>query len=559
MVVEDSLTTPAARSVWFGWGDPTQHRPRLGARGWAFLERAIDLPRGEHRPPVPIESVRLPDRHLAPAALTELAHVVGSEHVHSERLWRVEHAGGKGYPDLARIRSGDGSAAPDVVAVPATPSEVAGLLKVCDAHRLAVVPFGGGTSVVGGVDALDPTTRGLTGVVAIDLRRLNRVLSVDAVSRTATLQPGLRGFEAERALRPHGLTLGHYPQSHQRASIGGYLATRSAGQASTAYGRIDANVLGVRVATPRGELVLGGRSPASAVGPRLIDLVLGSEGTLGLITEATVAVCPMPMTKRYAAWAFPSFAAGAQALRHLVQDVGRDTMPAVCRLSDETESRANLLLAGRSGEALLRWARLRVGPTPAVLVLIWEGGHERLLRQRQAVCESRLRSRGGRRLPRAVSTRWEKSRFAGPYLRDQLMDRAAFVETIETATSWTNLLTLHAKTAFALRSTVESQGRQALVMCHISHLYPTGASLYYTVIAPQAPDPVAQWQTLKETAVEAVLSAGGTLSHHHGVGTHHRHRLVDEIGPLGIDLLRAAKAELDPNGILNPGKLIPDP
>lgn len=556
--MDDILVRSIGRSVWHGWGDPGEAHP-LSAAGWATLQREIGVTRRDPVRPVALEDVRLPDQRLGPAVLEVLAATVGAEHLHTDASWRVHHAGGKGYRDLLRLRSGDGSAAPDAVVVPGDASEVQALLRVCTEHRVAVIPYGGGTSVVGGVGRPDTDLAGLAGVVAVDLRRLDQVRAVDPVSLTATLGPGLRGPDIERVLRPHGLTLGHVPQSHQEATLGGYVATRSAGQASTGYGRIDDNVLGVRVATPRGELVLGGRSPASAAGPRLLDVVVGSEGALGIITEVTVQVALAPTTKRYGAWLFDSFAEGCEALRHLEQGVGRGDVPEVCRLSDPVESRVNLTMAGRAGSALLRYGQRRGLREPTLLVLVWEGRDRRVLTARQKACTGALRAHGGRRVPRRVAQAWERGRFTGPYLRDELMDHRVLVDTIETATTWANLTVLHGAVADALRSALEVEARRALVMCHVSHVYATGASLYFTVISPQAADPEGQWRRFKTAANEAVLAGGGTITHHHGVGSDHRASLATEIGDVGVRLLRAIKQELDPAGVLNPGTLVPDP
>lgn len=504
--------------------------------------------------PVPVEVVELPESWLAEEARAALAEAVGVDHVREDRLWRIEHAGGKGYPDLYRIRTGDGSQAPDVVVLPADAAQVQAVIELCVEHDLALVPFGGGTSVVGGVG------RGSAGdrpVVSLDLRRLDQLLAVDPVARTATFQPGLRGPDIETALHPHGLTLGHYPQSHQEATLGGYVATRSAGQASSGYGRIDDNVLGVRLATPRGELVLGGRSPASAAGPRLLDLVVGSEGALGVITEATLAVAPLPTAKRHAAWVFPSTHDGVEAVRAIAQDLGHGLQPDVVRLSDEEETAVNLTLAGRAGGAMLKYAGLRGQRSPALLVLQWEGTDEGALKARQRVCDRLLGGTGGRRLPSLVARSWEKGRFSGPYLRDQLMDRRVLVETLETATTWDNVERLHAAVSTAIRSVLEVEGRSAIVMAHISHVYAAGASLYFTFATPEAASPLDQWREVKAAASRAIVAGGGTITHHHAVGTDHRPFLGEEIGDLGAGILRAVKAELDPTGVLNPGKLIP--
>jgi alkyldihydroxyacetonephosphate synthase len=230
----------------------------------------------------------------------------------------------------------------------------------------------------------------------------------------------------------------------------------------------------------------------------------------------------------------------------------------VCRLSDEDETRVNLTLAGPMGQRLLRYAGLRGSDTPALLVLVWEGTDEAELRHRERRAARVLRTQSGRRFPRQVAKAWEKGRFSGPYLRDELMDHKILAETLETATTWDNLDRLHDAVGAAIRRSLEVEGRRAIVMCHVSHVYAAGASLYYTFISPESGDPLAQWRAVKSAASDAIIEAGGTITHHHAVGTDHRAHLADEIGPLGVGILRALKAELDPAGILNPGKLVPD-
>jgi alkyldihydroxyacetonephosphate synthase len=394
------------------------------------------------------------------------------------------------------------------------------------------VPFGGGTSVVGGVAPLRGAHR---AVVALDLRRLDRLVSLSETDRTATLEAGLRGPEAEALLNARGYTLGHFPQSYEHATIGGYAATRSAGQASTGYGRFDALVVGLTLVTPRGSLELG-RGAASAAGPDLRQLVLGSEGTLGVITSVTVKVRPLPAVKRYDAWLVRSWEDGIAQLRRLEQG---GVVPDVARLSDPDETEVSLRLsAPRAVRALARGRCL--------LVLGWEGTPESVRTRRRA---SKVR---GLPLPGA-GAKWEHGRYDGPYLRDDLLDGGFLVETLETSASWSGLTT----TWEAVRTALRSALGPCVVMCHVSHLYPHGASLYFTVLGAQAADAPAQWQRAKEAACEALVATGATITHHHAVGTDHRPWMTEEIGPLGTEVLRAVKQVLDPSGILNPGKTIP--
>ena len=433
---------------------------------------------------------------------------------------------------------------------PADADGVAEVLRICSDAEIAVVPFGGGTSVVGGVEPL----RGrFPAVVALDLGRLDRLLDVDAESSLAVLQPGMRGPDAEAALNERGFTLGHFPQSYEQASIGGYVATRSAGQASTGYGRSDEMVVALRAATPRGELALG-RVAHSAAGPDLRQLVIGSEGAFGVLTELTMQVRPLPEAKRYEGWFFRSFAEGAEALRVLRQ---AGAAADVCRLSDVDETRSQLALSGHDRGVGPLYLRLR--GRRCLAVFGWEGDEQTVgVRRWQAA--RLLKKAGGLSVGRGVGSAWQASRFAGPYLRDDLLDAGVLVETLETATTWAKLADVHSAVRTALFDTLGRRGATPLVLCHVSHVYVTGASLYFTVLARQEEgerSALAQWDEAKRAATDALMAAGATLTHHHAVGADHRPWIEQEVGELGVAMLRSVKACLDPVGILNPGKLVP--
>lgn len=516
---------------WRGWGDPERATPLPEAVA-VLLKELLGL-RGDPAPPVPLAGVAVPRPRPAAGVL---APIVGPEHVRSDDESRVRHTRGKSTSDLVRIRAGDAAQAPDAVVLPGSHGEVLAVLERCSRDRIAVVPFGGGTSVVGGLAAGDGA---YAAVVALDLRRLDRLTGVDAVSRTATLQAGVRAPRAEELLGGHGLTLGHFPQSYEWATIGGFAATRSSGQASAGYGRFDDLVAGLTVATPRGTLTLG-RAPRSAAGPDLRQLVMGSEGAFGVITDVTVRVRPAPQVRVHEGWRFPSFADGTAAVRALAQD---GPLPTVLRLSDETETMAGLARPGELG-----------APDAGGCLAIcgYDGGREAVHGRRSRV-HAALLGLGGEPLGEAPGEKWAAGRFAAPYLRDALLDVGAFAETLETAAFWSALPRLYAAVRGALARTLPS----SLVMCHISHVYPDGASLYFTVVTAQGDDPLARWDAAKRAAGDAIAEAGGTISHHHGVGTDHRAWLAVEDGPLGVDVLRAVKGCLDPEGVLNPGVLIP--
>ncbi|MGY1747082.1 FAD-binding oxidoreductase [Blastococcus sp. SYSU D00695] len=503
-------------------------------------------------PAVRVAEVRLAPSRLPQAALTALTDLLGAEHVTTDREPRLRHTGGKSYLDLLRRREGDASDAPDAVVTPGDTAETAALLALCAEHQVVVVPFGGGTSVVGGLSGTDPDDR---PSVALDLRRMASVREIDVPSSLVTVGPGMRGPALEEALAGDGLTLGHLPQSWEFATLGGYAATRSAGQASTGVGRFDDLVAGLTLATPAGVLELGS-PPASAAGPDLLGLALGSEGALGVITELRLRVRPRPRSTAYEGWSFRSWAAGLAGLQRLAR---HDLLPDVVRLSDGDETRANLLMAGGTGARVLRASlRARGRGAGCLLVVGWEG-LPTLVRARRRAAASVLREGGAVRVGRRVGESWRRHRFEGPYLRDRLMDAGLLVETLETAATWSALPVVYDAVRRALTRSLTRGDSRPLVLGHVSHGYPTGASLYVTVLADRDDDlPIQQWLAAKRDATDALLAAGGTLTHHHAVGADHRPWLEREVGPLGVEVLRAVKQRLDPTGICNPGVLLPD-
>ena len=515
---------------WSRWGDPAQASP-LPASALELVEAYIGT---RDAPAVTPGDVRLSEP-LGEDLLAGLRGIVGAEHVLVDHDTRLHRTRGKSTPDLLRMRAGDGADAPDAVVRPADHDEVAAVVAWCGKHRVAVVPFGGGTSVTGGLVA---RREGYAGVVSLDLLRMDRLLEVDPVSMTARLQPGMRGPQVEAALAGHGLTLGHFPQSFEFASVGGFAATRSSGQDSAGFGRFDQMVVGLRVATPVGELGAG-TAPADAAGPDLRQLVLGSEGAFGVITEVTVRVRAVPAETAYEGWRFASFAAGQAAMRHLAQ---RQLLPTVIRLSDETETSLDLASPSDVGGE---------GGTGCLMVV----GHEgTAIASRREQVTAALTDLGGVLLGEDRGRTWREGRFGAPYLRDALLDAGVLVETVETATFWSGTQWLYDAVKGALES---SLGEGTLVLCHVSHVYETGCSLYFTVAAPQGEDPLARWLAAKAAASDAMVRAGATITHHHGVGRDHVPWLAQQIGPVGVAVLRAVKASLDPTGVLNPGVLVP--
>ena len=538
---------PRREAKWWGWGDPAVV-PELDADSLAMLREEIGELSAWERPASP-EDVSMPEAQELPPSIAE---VVGAGNVLDGAEDRLRHAAGKGYADLARLRLGRLEHAPDAVVLPGDGDEVRRVLEVCSAAGIAVVPFGAGSSVVGGVEPLrGPHER----LISLDLAHL-RGVAVDHRSLTARLGAGLLGPEAEEALGREGVTLGHFPQSFQHASIGGFAATRSAGQASSGYGRFDALVTSVRLLAPAGSLETL-ESPHTAAGPALRELIVGSEGVLGVIPDVTVRVRPAPASRRYEAWFAEDFAAGSEIVRAMAQG---DALPDVIRVSDETETRISLALSGPRGPARRAFAtylRLRGRSGGSLIIAGFEGDAESVARRR-ALAVRRLRAGGAAYLGRGAGQSWERGRYHGPYLRDTLMDRGAMVETLETSHTWTRLGDLYRGVRAAISESLAAQGTPGLVFCHLSHAYADGASLYFTFIARRRQGAeLEQWRGVKSAASEAIVAAGGTITHHHAIGRDHLPYMEAEVGTAGLGVLRAAKERLDPAGVMNPGKLLP--
>jgi alkyldihydroxyacetonephosphate synthase len=535
---------------WWGWGD-SAHAAALPPAALRYLSAGLGLAL-RTSPPVALASVRVPPSALERDTLERLRGIAGEQGVRDDRAERIAHAAGRGYADLVHLRSGELEGAPDAVVLPNSHEQVRELLELCADRSIAVVPFGGGTSVVGGVAPV----RGQHGaVLALDMLRMAKLIDLDTTSRTVTVEAGMRAAALERYLGERGLTLGHFPQSFEYVSLGGCVATRSAGQASSGYGSIEKMVLGMRLAAPVGDIELPA-VPATAAGPGVRQLVVGSEGTLGVIDLLELRVRAAPRERFYEGFFFGDFAAGVHALRSLAQ---QHAMPEVARLSDEQETRMSLALAGtggakdRLGRAYLGARGYRDGCL-AILGFEGEGGE---LSDRRARARAIVRASGGLAVGRSPGEAWLRGRFAAPYLRDELLTHGIMVETLETATQWSNLAALHRAVGEAITQALSACGTPGLAMCHVSHLYETGASLYFTFLASRREqDEIGQWSAVKQAASRAIVEGGGTITHHHAVGRDHMPWMGQEIGTASLSALRAMKRELDPRAIMNPGKLL---
>ncbi len=527
---------------WNGWGFTRERRVAPPA-----IVRELARLMGDSQP-LPEQTLaeavaKVPETRLPPHPL-----------VSTDPEARLRHARGQSFPDLLALRSGLELRAPDGVATPQSRAEVEELLTYAARHELSLIPYGGGTSVVGGVT---PPV-GARPVLTVSLARLASLQGLDEVSGLARFGAGATGPIIEAALRPHGLTLGHYPQSFELSTLGGWVATRSSGQQSLYFGRIEQLFAGGTLLTPSGALTLP-EHPASAAGPDLRQLVLGSEGRLGVVTEATVRVSKVPERELFEGVFFPSFRDGLEAAQALTQ--ARVPL-SMLRLSTDVETSTLLLLAGhaRALGLLSRVLTLRgAGPGRALMLLGFAGTAGRVRAARREARAILARHGAVRTLGRTLGRSWPKTRFRAPYLRDQLLDSGYGVDTVETATTWAKVPLTVLAIERALHNALEKHGERVHVFTHLSHVYGSGSSIYTTYafrLGASPEEALERWRLLKGAVSRAIVGAGGTISHQHGVGTDHRPYLVHEKGGLGLRALQSVARELDPGGIMNPGKLL---
>jgi alkyldihydroxyacetonephosphate synthase len=531
------------RKLW-GWGyeDQEPSPAEVEATARAAREHLGFGPADVERPAAPEDLALAPPRLSPPASLAGVCR----DDPHA----RAVHAYGSSYRDLIRAFRGRFDHPPDLVAEPADESEIEQVLEWCAHAGAAVIPYGGGTSVVGGVEPA--VGERYAGAVSLDLRRLNRVLDVDFASGMARIQAGALGPELEDGLRPHGLTLRFYPQSFELSTLGGWIATRAGGHFATLATHVDDLTAAVRALTPAGAWETR-RLPGSAAGPSPDRLMLGSEGTLGVITEAWMRVRPRPRWRASASVSFPSFAAGAAAVRELARS---GLWPANCRLLDPDEAR----VTGAASDG-------------ALLVLGFESSHHPVDRWLELGLES-CRERGGTVLgeprlsdgeDRASAGRdassgagaWRGAFLKAPYLRDTMVAAGIVTETFETAVPWDRLEALVAEVGERARSSLREVCGAGAVTCRLTHAYPDGAAPYFTVLAPaRRGAELEQWDEVKAAASEAILAGGGTITHHHAVGRDHRPWYDRQRPEPFAAALHAAKEAVDPAGILNPGVLV---
>jgi alkyldihydroxyacetonephosphate synthase len=506
---------------------------------------------------VSLDSVKIQPTNADDAFVRRLETIFGKSNVRVDDAARFVHSFGKGYLDLIRAWKGSATNLPDVVVYPSSEAQIQQLLGESQDWDFVVVPYGGATTVVGGIE---PRTVNEASIVCLDLRLMNKVLSVDEKSLLAEVEAGCLGPEVEKSLSSVGLTLGHFPQSFEYSSVGGWVATRGAGTESTRYGKIEDMVENLRLVTPQGTIETP-LVPASATGPDLRQILIGSEGMIGVITRVTLKVRKAPRSRSYVGVLFKTFAEGVEAARSMLQN---DIVPNVIRLSDENETRASVALASRHRGSLVErigtWFLLRrgyLGSESAVMILAFEGASEWVSFERKRALTA-CKSFGGFSVGSGPGKTWHDERFYLPYLRDKLIGMGILVDTLETATTWSRLPALHAQIMTAFAAAFQELNVPGYAMAHVSHVYRSGASLYFTFMAKQlAGSEEEEWHLIKNRVTDAIVSAGASLSHHHGIGIEHVKWMEQYCGPLGFRVLKAIKRELDPKAIMNPEKLLP--
>ena len=526
---------------WNGWGDESVTYP-ISPSALSFLERLI----GSSTPPVDISMEKvissLPKPHLPRHRL-----------ISTDPQSRLLHARGQSFPDWVAIRCGKISAYPDGVAYPMCDEDVIDVLQFSHRSGTHLVPYGGGTSVCGHINP----NKSKHPVLTVDMSRMNRLLDMDAQNLLATFEAGVLGPDLEAQLRAHGYTLGHYPQSFEYSTLGGWISTRSSGQQSLGYGRIESLFAGGRLVTPQGELTMP-PFPASAAGPDLRQLVLGSEGRLGILTEAYVRISAIPEREEFHAVFFPDFSNGITAIRQIL---AAGLHLSMLRLSTAKETATTLALAGHENliGVLERLLAIRGLGKGKCMLLLGFSGRSSLVRTMRSDALDIATKSGGVQVGKTFGEQWQKSRFHTPYLRNTLWALGYGVDTLETATSWSNIDQMVDQVESAIKSAAATYNEKVHIFTHLSHVYPTGSSIYTTYIfrlSEQPEETLERWQVMKSAASKAILSLGGTISHHHGIGTEHLPYLSTEKGLIGMAALSALCRQFDPKGIMNPGKLV---
>lgn len=523
---------------WNGWGDTSNEYP-LKDSGKTFLHERIG--EGNPLPDAQMESViaQVPPSRLSSHPLID-----------TSAETRLRHARGQSLPDWLAMRSGNFETFPDGVALPENSEQVAELLRWAAEQDIIVIPYGGGTSVAGHINP----QQGEKPVLTVSMGKMDSLIDIDKESQIATFGAGTPGPRLEAQLREQGYLLGHFPQSWELSTVGGWVASRSSGQQSMRYGRIEQMFAGGRIETPRGTLAIP-TIPASSAGPDLREMLMGSEGRMGIITEVKVRVTPLPEVEQF----HVAFAKDWNSAKDLVKGLVQSKTPlSMLRLSNATETETHLKLSGHDSlvAALNRYLALRGIGKEKCMITFGVTGDKQQVRQTLRYVKRRMRQGGAVMAGTLLGKKWEESRFRSPYLRHGLWEHGYAVDTFETAVDWTNVTAAMNAMEQAVR---DSAGEEVHVFTHLSHLYPQGSSIYTSYVfrcSETYEDTLARWQRIKKAASDTIVAYGGTISHQHGVGRDHAPWLKHEKTQAGIDAIQSVITHFDPQGQLNPGCLI---
>jgi alkyldihydroxyacetonephosphate synthase len=557
---------PAVQHMkWYGWGVEGvsfHHEDKPGLQPFVQAVLDVDL----NTPPAPqtqLSDLDIPAPLIGEELLASLRGIVGAENTVSDDEDRVVHTYGKSIRDLMRLRGNDLPRVPDVVVYPADEAEVQRVVDAAIAADAVLIPFGGGSNIAGSLQPPEHETR---PVLSLDLGRLTKVLDIDEEAGLARIQAGALGPDLEAQLNARGWTLGHFPDSFTHSTLGGWVATRSSGMQSDKYGDIADITRGLRMVMPGRVLELRAL-PSTSSGPSVREMVLGSEGRLGVITEVTAQVHRIPEQRLILGYLFPSFEAGVAAMQEISTS---DASPSITRVSDANETRFSFSTRKKSkgisvsslvSKGLMKVLARRGWDLDAVCLSFvgYEGGTDHVSRQKSTV-KKIITSHGGIVLGKGPGELYDQKKFDTPYIRDFLLERGAAADVSETAAPWSQLVPMYENVTAAARKAFAQIGVQGWIMCHLSHSYHAGACLYFTFAFRHDDDePLVRYDVVKSAVQQAFIDTHGTLSHHHGVGTEHAPWLEQDISPAGVGIMEELFAGVDPGRNLNPGKITVTP
>ena len=546
---------------WWGWGyeDITfndSEKPEL----WPYLKRELGVDEIRWNKPINFDEVTLPDQKNNDAFLAALEQKLDSDQIVEDKKTRLIHAAGKSFRDLWLIRHGNIKFAPDCVIFPNNENDVVSIVNAAKEYGVVLIPFGGGSNIAG---CLEPKDHHNRMVVSLDMCRMHKVIEIDQYSLIARIQPGVYGQHLEDQLAEHGVTLGHFPDSFLHSTLGGWVATRSAGMQSDIYGKIEDMVISLRMVTPSGTIITR-TVPKSSNGIDIRHLCIGSEGILGVITEVTIQVHKKPEKEDWYGWLFPDFQSGIDAIHECHR---YNCMPTVTRLNDPKKTALSFAFkTPKTGfkATIANTFKWYIGNVKKInfnqcclMVVKYEGTQQEFKNIRKKVSSIYKKHRGVC-LGAEPGRSFAKVKFDFPHLRDFTMDRSIMADVSETATTWNNLCAMHKNGLKEIENAIKETGVNGWVGCHLSHSYHSGASLYFTFGCLQRKGrEIEQYLYVKKAAEDAFMKNGGTLSHHHAVGTEHLPWVEEDLSSTGLKAVKALKNGLDPNGIMNPGKIIP--